>query len=336
MYPFVMLNNPFPVRLVAYIPHPELSTLKWTMQHYLVLARVKVKITKPCIAVKLDKLIFPIGTFRVVLTSPELELVEQYGKILEVEELAIYESAYLFRCFVEEIYGVKQKADAEGNRSVRLFSKLLLNSLYGKFGQKREIREKVEGYEWLGEGTHHIYSHEEQKYMYVYNFCGESYVVRGFEEPLNSFPAISSYTSAYARCYLWKLLEKAGEHNVYYCDTDSLFVNEQGYRNLQSYIKPGELGYLKLEGIENGMMLRGAKDYKIGDMEKIKGIKKSAVRVGENTFLQKIFTRTKTLMRLGILRGVVEREQKKVLKREYDKGVVSATGWVSPHVLTQH
>jgi hypothetical protein len=113
-------------------------------------------------------------------------------------------------------------------------------------------------------------------------------------------------------------------------------VNEQGYQNLRNYIKPGELGFLKLEGTENGMDLRGSKDYKIGDVEKIKGVKKSAKRISENTFLQKILTRTRTLMRMGILKGVVEREQKKVLKRNYDKGVVKPTGWVSPLVLSQH
>jgi len=84
----------------------------------------------------------------------------------------------------------------------------------------------------------------------------------GFVEASNSFVAIASFVTAYARCYLWELIEKAGEENVLYMDTDSLFVTKKGYENLKDYLDNKELGKLKLEDVTEDLTIWGAKLYK--------------------------------------------------------------------------
>ncbi|GAI51205.1 unnamed protein product, partial [marine sediment metagenome] len=93
---------------------------------------------------------------------------------------------------------------------------------------------------------------------------GEIFVLEGYVESFNSFPAISSEVAAYARLYLWELMKQAGEGNYFYCDTDSLFVNESGLYNLGDKLNNTELGGLKIIEKMDWVDIRGLKDYTTG------------------------------------------------------------------------
>lgn len=65
-----------------------------------------------------------------------------------------------------------------------------------------------------------------------------------------------SYITAAQRANLNKVQRACGLKNYYYSDTDSLIVNEEGYKNLENFeggnilennITKGELGKLKIE-----------------------------------------------------------------------------------------
>ena len=49
-----------------------------------------------------------------------------------------------------------------------------------------------------------------------------------YESIQESFPAIASAVTSYARAYLYNLIQIAGYHHCYYSDTDSLIVDKQG------------------------------------------------------------------------------------------------------------
>ena len=51
----------------------------------------------------------------------------------------------------------------------------------------------------------------------------------------DSCPIIASTVTAYARCYLFDIMRKAGLENVLYCDTDSVFLTEDGYEGIRSF-----------------------------------------------------------------------------------------------------
>ncbi|GAH95021.1 unnamed protein product, partial [marine sediment metagenome] len=76
------------------------------------------------------------GTFWVTLTSPELDAVYRTGKILEVGQAALYSKAPLFKKWVNEVYAMRRGFIEASNPVFADFSKISLNSLYGKFGQK--------------------------------------------------------------------------------------------------------------------------------------------------------------------------------------------------------
>ena len=334
MYPYVMRERVYPTKLIRLEKNPSISGLKRALKRFFVIAHLRVRVDKPIVAVKTERLIFPVGEYDCVITSPEIELVLKYGKILKVYKYAIYEQHRIFVDYVDFFYSLKEKYAREGNGVYKQICKLFLNSLYGKFGQKVRYLEKIG--ECEREDGYEVVFDMETGERTIYRFLnGEIWVEsKEFYEGENSFVAIASAVSAYGRCYLWELIEKAGLENVFYCDTDSLIVNEVGYERLKPLLDEYGLGYLKCEGVSEEVEIRNAKDYTFGEEVKRKGVKKDAVEIAPNTFKQFQFERLRSAWRNGRVNDVVIKEQIKKLKQEYQKGIVTESGRVIPFRLS--
>ena len=213
--------------------------------------------------------------------------------------------------------------------------RIFMNSLYGKFGQRNEYFRKI------GELPEHHwesirYYDADSKEWHYYRIIGNRIEEKaGYVESENSFVAIASFVTAYARCYLWELIEKAGEENVLYMDTDSLFVTEEGYNNLEDYLDNKELGKLKLEGVTENLEIWGAKNYRFGEEIKRKGIRKDAKEIKPNMFEQIQFIKLRSNMLKYHLDGAGMRKVTKQLKGVYDKGVILPNGRVKPIYLSE-
>lgn len=335
LYPSVMIDNVYPTKFVKHIRNAKLDRLKRALKRFLVIAKVRVKIDEPAIALKGERLIFPVGEFDVALTSPELEYVLHNGKILKVYEYNIYEGAKIFETYVKELYGLREEYKKKGDTVGNLMTKLMLNSLYGKFGQKQDVTELV------GDAPAERFSFEEcidaetgEKFR-MFVFGGKVWVKkRGFKEAFNSFPAIASFVTAYGRMKLWNAIKKAGRENVYYCDTDSLFVNQQGYERLKDELDDYKLGALKCEKMGKKLVIFNVKDYVFEDKVKCKGIRRDAVKVSENVYRQPRFLKFLSLARLKSLDAAIVKDVTKTLRREYLKGTVQEDGTVTPFVLS--
>ncbi|MCK9593786.1 MAG: hypothetical protein M0Q91_17440, partial [Methanoregula sp.] len=246
---------------------------------------------------------------------------------------AYYETPPLFKQWVDEMYATRKRYRAEGNDQYQYFCKLLMNSLYGKFGQRTE--------EWIPIGE--CDPAENYVRIYIDGDSGEEHNVKalggvlwekaGWKEGFDSMVAVASFVTSYARAYLWKLIRRAEIRNCYYCDTDSLFVNGQGLARLVYRIDPDELGYLKLEDTTDDLHIYNLKDYRFGEEVKIKGISKKAVKVGEKTYLTEQWEHLSGALRKNHLETVMVYPQQKILTRQYNKGVIEPDGRVTPFHL---
>lgn len=336
LFPFVMEKYEYPCKLRRVISDVSVNRLIGYLNHFAVIARVKIQINDPFIGLKTNRLMFPVGTFWATLTSPEIDAVYRTGKILEVEQVALYKKAFLFKKWVNEVYAMRREFIEAGNPVFADFSKISLNSLYGKFGQKSgEFKEigtadpnvvKVERY----------FDFETKKKCMEYTYAGKVYLrTDKNKEGRDSFPGIASHVTAYARLYLYGLMYLAKEGNYYYCDTDSLIVNKEGYNNLKHLIDSTKLGYLKLEGVSDKVIIRGCKDYQIDDKVKIKGVKRGSVQLRDGVYLQTRFYKFRSLLRKGSLDAPLTEQFTKELKRVYLKGIVQSDGHVKPFVLSE-
>jgi len=272
--------------------------------------------------------IYPVGQFDAYLTTEEIKYALEKKYIKKVWEVAIYEKAKIFKDYVEFFWRERKKYEREGNKSFAYLCKLYLNSLFGKFGQKNYIfkniaKIKEQRYEQWEE-----YDLDDKEFK-TFRIIGDKVQQKVKEvEAFNSFVAIAAHITANARIYLYWLMKAAGVGNVYYCDTDSLIVNEEGKRRLERWVNKDKLGYLKIEAAGNRIEIRGLKDYSFANITKIKGVKKHAKKIGENTFEQFKHLRLAESLKHNALNKVLWRKEIVNLRRIYKKGRVRADGWV--------
>jgi hypothetical protein len=103
------------------------------------------------------------------------------------------------------------------------FAKLMLNSLYGKFGQKFH---EENNYELIDSDEINIdieMNGEENGHIFKYDNCYFK-KVNSIDDtlPKHSYPLIASYITSYARVYLHETMMKIGADKIVYCDTDSI------------------------------------------------------------------------------------------------------------------
>ncbi len=358
LYPAMMMRY-LPTKIVDHQRNPELKqvlrdTVKWGA-----CAHVMIDCHNRTYPMRLDKKLCDVrGSYDTYLCGAELKQALARGDVKQVMEISYYEMNVILAKYVKYFWELRQTAKAANDQVLDTFAKLLLNSLYGRFAMR--------SHQWID------YSAKALIQYYAMNNlqCPDKYLTNGYspmvdafrhewfaeglEEPIvlrylsgniqmripvgdhrESFCAIAAFVTSYARNHLRGLMDIAGSHEVYYCDTDSLFVSEHGHKRLEAAgeVDRSKLGKLKLEGISNQVIFYGPKDYEFGDMVKRKGIRKNAVCLHDSTFLQDQFEGLKSVLNRGGQPYIDIMKQQKTLSRRITKGVLTKSGWVEPITL---
>ena len=161
------------------------------------------------------------------LTSAELELLlENNVKFKIIDGYYFEKCEYLFNDYVNYYYDLKLNAKDNIDRTI---AKLMLNSLYGKFGQR------LIGYEMTNKPK------KNQDAIII----DESYNILLYEKKLNlkfNGVYIAAYITALARKRHYELMKSIGFENIFYCDTDSIITNKK----LKTDLVNENIGNLKL------------------------------------------------------------------------------------------
>ena len=128
----------------------------------------------------------------------------------------------VFKDYIDRWYRVKENAKTPAERSL---AKLMLNSLYGKFGMNDSRVTKVP----VAIGDSIIYKTIENNTTYYYK-------------------EVASYITSKARCKLASFMNKCGDKFLY-CDTDSVYyIGHEIPEIFKDVVDPKKLGYWKYEG----------------------------------------------------------------------------------------
>ena len=351
MYPYIMQNYSFPVRLVFWGRNPTYSKqeLKQIFEEYSkthsIILSCKIFLPKEYAYIlqkakvnKQSKSIFLCGEFETVLTSPEINFVKKFGKIIEIYEISVYEKAILFKNFVDFFYKKRLEFKQQKNFVYEQFCKLILNSLYGKWGQK-SIKYTIQAENLSNSRIKNfgsIIDAETGEHFNLIQFGTTLYKIQMTEQnSKDSFVAISSFVTSYSRMLLIKYLLTAKRENCFYCDTDSLFVNEKGYKNLINFVDKDKLGFLKLEEISKNVIIYKPKFYEFGKDFKCKGIKKGSKLIKETPeqmfFKMARWERFKTALKNENIDKQIITQFEKIVNKTYDKGFILLNGIVEPY-----
>lgn len=337
MYPYVMSNFAYPYRLYTYYNEVRLGAIERWLSKYCVIAKVRLRTEVNAYPAIVDsKLCYPVGEFIATLSTPELQHVLEHGEILEVYEAAYYAKFPLFREYVEYFYKQRLFYKQEGNKPFEQICKLMGNGLYGKFGQK-EINQQLLA-EVPIELVKTVYGYDIPTDTHYTDVSIGGMTIRTSEGLVayNSFPAIASHVTAYARMYLWSLIEQVSPQHFYYCDTDSLIVDQHGYDELSQLVEESTLGSLKIEKSSAWLGIAAPKVYNMQDRFRIKGISSSAHLVAPNTWKQKRWPKLGSMIAQYGVDDYHVFEQYKTLKFNVTTCRTSSSGWTLPLRLAVH
>ncbi len=331
MYPFVMRNNLFPTRLKYYSERKSIEDIKRLLEKYAVIAKVRVKTDKTAYCLKFNhKLIFPIGEFDISLTTPELKYALEQGHIIKVYSCSVYKQENIFKDYVDDIYAKRLQAIKDDDAIGKILYKLLLNSLYGKFGQKGIVYEK----EFFDPNIKsHVWTEKDIDTGIITKWRALAGLVQCEKteiEGRDSFPAIAAHVTAFARMHLYDLIKGQGKSCVY-CDTDSLLLDCSSTDYDESLIPLGnKLGELKEERKCTTGFIWGCKDYRLNNIDKHKGIKSKAVWLSENTVQQERWSSLIGQLRDENMTAPTTAKVVKTLHRVYSKGYCFPNGVIKP------
>ena len=335
-YPYVMKHNRYPTKLLSVWNNVTDTELDRLIGRYSLSCKVIINTNKPIYPLIHEKrLVFPIGEFETNLATPELIEAKARGHLKQVKMVAIYENADIFSEYVDFFYKKRLEYEAAGNKQLSFMCKIMLNSLYGKFGQngynydthKSSIEDRISTWDELDLVTGIVYKYRE--------FGGIIQILTKDSESYNSHPAISAHVTAYARLYLYHLIELSQPENVFYCDTDSLLINLKALNNIRPYLHETNLGALKIEKRISAAFIRAPKDYVFDEIKKIKGIRQNAIQISENAYRQDMFPGFKGMILKGNLDDFIIKTIEKHLTRAYKKGIVNTQGEITPLVISK-
>jgi hypothetical protein len=259
LYPYVMQK-----------PYPDVNSLTRTGKHGVIDATVEVpQMPIPPLPYRRDgKLLFPVGRFRGHWTTCEIAYARSVGArvIEEHNRVGSNRSVLPFRCYVDECYSRRLQAQ---NPLEKTMFKLLMNSLYGKFGSDGKTQRLVDP-ETVSEKQI-----TGQEFM-----VGPLMCVTEESEPATYANILwAAWTTALARIELHKAIMaalKTGQEPLY-CDTDSLVLKT----DKKPPFKVGtKLGEWKLEASITRFEAKLPKVYKYvttdGVTIKAKGVPKQA------------------------------------------------------------
>lgn len=358
MYPNAMKNYDIPIKLLGYGEDVKIEVLEDMLKKYYVIADISLETKTNAFPLRLinnpkspyylknpqnliyppqktNRIIFPIGRFRTVLHHEEIKLLLKVGKVHQIHRLSFYEKGNPFNDYVDFFYKYKREYKELDNLSFRYITKLFLNSLYGKFGQTEPHRD------FIGLDTenrfYRIPYFNANEGVYAQELTWDYRVYKEFKKGETSFsyPAIAGAITSNARIHLFSLFEIAGFSNVFYCDTDSLITNREGYENLLELIDSSKLGLLDLQKKGKRLIIRGNKDYRLDNKLVHKGVSKTAIKDGSNSWrylqFEGFISAWKSEM-LGIMRGSYKRKSRRT---DYQKGIINLDNSISPYILIE-
>lgn len=138
-------------------------------------------------------------------------------KVIRIKDVWKFPITIDFKQYVNHFYELRMEAARRGDKARKLFGKIFMNSLYGKFGANPANYQ-----EFLIASTASIAGHMKEGFIRARDWGERFLMVRNLPEEKHRYYNIATAASVtgFVRAYLWRaILQCSG---VLYCDTDSI------------------------------------------------------------------------------------------------------------------
>lgn len=250
LYPYIMKEAPMPSGEPVWhsnLEERDLEDLYGFVEAYIVCPNT---MERPFLPYK-DKggtLLFPTGRFLGVYFTEELKYAKTLGyRVVPLRGYLFEKSPSPFSEIISDLYQKRLEAKERENAPMALIYKLIMNSLYGRFGVNPEstgtaLCNRKEYEQWLRKESF-LSADQVSEDFFLIHYKTQAYSLdhEEWKAPKISAVHLSAAITAYSRIYMYPYISRA---DCYYTDTDSIVVGNPLPEEMVSSTK---LGLFKLE-----------------------------------------------------------------------------------------
>lgn len=293
LYPYVMANFPMPVGKIKYFEGDIRKYQLDAFGFFYCKIETPKDLLHPILQTHVNtkegiRTVAGLGTYHDMIFSHSMDNAMKLGYKIEILWGFQFEAQVIFKDYVNDLY--KMRLDYSKEDPMNYTAKILLNSLYGKFGMRDNFDiTKVISQEELdkllndnaiindiiGLNDHFLIQMKDQDNIILDDGIA-------LKKAFNINVCIASAITSYARDYMAQFKNNP-DLKLFYSDTDSIYTNLNP--NQMDKLYPGivnskGLGKLKLEGIYKRAIFIAPKCYALEDLEgkvtyKVKGLIKN-------------------------------------------------------------
>jgi hypothetical protein len=246
-YPSIVASHTIPVRRRGHFDTMDSDTHRHRSPTRGIIAECEVSTTEPVVPVRYGESIFyPVGQFRTVLASPEIDLVEQTGGYVHIGQGYSYDLAPAMHHWGRWVIGMMHGRVDQVPAVVRRQAKHWSRAVIGRWTMRLSREEDLPGYptngqlvtraEWLDYDERDIAVVDGLRRTlpgavptsrvkgYQVLFGDRYYALRQDVWPENGFPAVWCWVESWCRVHLWQAMAAMPPGDVWQCDTDGFLL----------------------------------------------------------------------------------------------------------------
>lgn len=248
MYPTILRDERFPTRLLWHSHKPDRREFMTRLKSQCVLAFARIETDRAEYPKRTrEGIVYPVGTFDTVLSTPELLRAVERKELREVHEASYYTAGRPFKEWAEWVLSLRSTMKASGDAAGEAMVKLLANSLGGRLARlKMGWSDKPDQPPRVLWGDWWVTNAESGETEHWRSLCGMvQQMVRESDRP-GTLAACFAHLTAYGRVRMDEVRRIAGERQVIWQDTDGVTVTDLGRGRIERTDHYHETAYGKL------------------------------------------------------------------------------------------
>lgn len=248
-YPQLATMADLPARRLAPFESMDLDFYRQRSAKLGILAECVVTTAVPVVPCRFgETILYPIGTFRTTLASPEIDLVLETGGTVTIGHGYGYQLGPTMRTWATWIRGVLTADSTQVDPVARRMVKHWSRAVFGRWTMRTTRKVELDAWPIPGapvtKGRWVEYADRDCEVRDGIKFrrtgAPPTKRVEGWtvvdgdkhlaliqdQDPDNTFPAVWCWIEALCRVALWRAMQQAGPDNVWQCDTDGFVLGE--------------------------------------------------------------------------------------------------------------
>jgi len=301
LFPYCMSRYPMPYKPLNYCDDCTLADLRRATTEAGVIA--KVTIDSPIVPyprrIK-QAAVYQSGRFVTTLAGEDLVEALSRNHVHEVHAVATFACCDLFSQWCGWAWEQRCKAKQKGKNLEAHLWKRLMNGLYGKWASHQHIWTPWPEFHHNKSWDRFIYGGAESEEPRICRtLAGDTEYLKGRKLAMDTFPAISAFTTALARRYMHGLRCIVGEQNFVYQCVDELHLKAEGWAKLISanLFDTEKMGMLKLSSESSRSYYAGPNAYTHDGRLVLAGRPVNATRISEREYQYEIWQGLKEIIK---------------------------------------